>query len=152
MRFDFIAHQVEFSTNDGKKKSISLNGQSVGEFYAEVIATLDALGIEVKIRPEPFDVKSDVSFPDDKKHAAYQNSAIERYQQLLVFAHSCLYEFSGRFLGKKTPVHLFWHSFDLALTYFSGKSVPIREGAGTTVHLRTLLTRYLEENVPPGPK
>jgi hypothetical protein len=128
--FDFVEHVVQVSISDGRRESIELRGQSVSEFYDELFAVLDRSGIGVRILARPFDLEGLPDFPADKTNASYDRDYVNRFWRTLVFAHTVLYEFGGRFVGKKTPVHLFWHSFDLALTFFSGKSVPAREGAG----------------------
>jgi hypothetical protein len=128
--FDFVKHSLSVNLSDGRRDGFALSGQSVAEFYDQLFEILRKLGIDVHIIARPFDLEGLPPFSSDKKHATYDRDYVNRFWRTIVFADSVLYEFSGRFLGKKTPVHLFWHSFDLALTFFSGKSVPPRDGAG----------------------
>ncbi len=88
------------------------------------------LGIEAKIRAVPYEASSKIPFPEDTENKSYAKEYVERFRRVLISVNHIFEEFRGRFTGKSTPVHLFWHSFDLALTRFSGKSAPVREGAG----------------------
>jgi hypothetical protein len=94
------------------------------------MANLAKLGIEVKIKTDPYETPSKTPFPDDRANCSYDKPYVEKFHQTLVAVDDIFEEFRGKFIGKSTPVHMFWHSFDLALTRFSGKRAPVREGAG----------------------
>jgi hypothetical protein len=127
-----MEHRLAGRVSSGETFQIPLQGQSVAGFYKEVSATLDRVGIEVTIVANPFDpdrVKSDEPFPTDTAHDTYDPEYAHRFWNILVPIDSTFKEFRGRFLGKCSPVHFFWHSFDLAVTRFSGRAAPVPEGA-----------------------
>lgn len=131
IEFDLIDHAMMIITSDGGRQTFPLyNGLSVAEFYARLFHALDALGIDVDIVAKPYEVPGAGPFATDREHRAYDRDAVNKYWRILVAVDGIMQEFRGRFLGKSTPVHLFWHSFDLALTRFSGRPAPAREGAG----------------------
>jgi hypothetical protein len=132
IELDFIDHALVVTTSDGQLRDFELHdGLSVADFYEKIFAILAALGIEAEIRAVPYEMGSTEPFPRDRKHASYDREYIERFRHVLVGVDDIFQEFRGRFIGKSTPVHVFWHSFDLALTRFSGRPAPVREGAGT---------------------
>jgi hypothetical protein len=125
IRFDFIDHRLLVSTNRGDLRSFELlDGLSVAEFDEMLHAALDALGLDVAIREIPFGLPTTTPFPADREHAAYDADAVERFWRILDWTDQVLEEFAGWYCGKTSPVHLFWHSFDLALTRFGGRSAP----------------------------
>lgn len=127
---DFRDHQLRILTSDGAPEDFALfDGLTVADFYGSLFANLAKLGIEPKIRPMPYEAPSTTLFPEDTENRSYDKTHVERFHRILVAVDDILEEFRGRFLGKSTPVHMFWHSFDLALTRFSGKRAPLREGA-----------------------
>ena len=131
IEFDFCEHVLRITTSNKKVEDFALyDGLSVADFYSSVFANLAKLGIEPAIRPVPYEAPSTTPFADDSQNKSYDKVFVERFHQTLVSVDHILNEFRGRFLGKSTPVHMFWHSFDLALTRFSGKRAPVREGAG----------------------
>jgi hypothetical protein len=131
IEFDFIDHKLVIRTSRGEVEDFSLfDGLTVADFYDSVFKNLTKLDIDAKIKPIPYEAPSTTPFPDDAENKSYDRESIERFHQILVQVNEILEEFRGRFYGKSTPVHLFWHSFDLALTRFSGKKVEPREGAG----------------------
>ena len=129
IEFDFIDHQVVITTSGGERRIIPLSARPVAEFYREVMETLAALGIEVRILARPYGVPMTEPFAEDMTHASYDREYVERFFQIISAAEQVFREFRGRFIGKCSPVHLFWHSFDLAVTRFSGRPAPIAEGA-----------------------
>lgn len=133
MEFDFIDHGLRITTSDGSEKIISLQNISVAGFYKNVFSQLSDLGIDVSIWAVPYDVPtiSTEPFATDHTHASYDKEYVNRMWQILVQIDSVFQAFRGRFIGKSTPTHLFWHHFDLALTRFSGRPAPVREGANT---------------------
>lgn len=131
IEFDFKAHRLVISTNTGSEEDFALyDGLTVADFYSSVFANLAKFGIEPQIKPIPYEAPSTTPFPDDTENKSYDKEYVGRFHQTLVTVDRILNEFRGRFVGKSTPVHIFWHSFDLALTRFSGKKVQPREGAG----------------------
>jgi hypothetical protein len=119
---DFVDHALIVRTADGRTKSFELaSGVPVADFDARIHATLKELGIDVAIKEEPFGVPMITPFAQDVEHASWDREAIERFGRILDWSDSVLEEFSGWFNGKTSPVHLFWHSFDLAVTRFSGR-------------------------------
>ncbi|HMQ05072.1 MAG TPA: DUF5996 family protein [Pyrinomonadaceae bacterium] len=130
IEFDFCDHHLVMKTNAGRQEDFALyDGLTVADFYSSTFANLAKLGIEPRIRPIPYEGPSTTPFPENTDNKSYDKEFVSRAHQTLVAVDSILNEFRGRFLGKSTPVHMFWHSFDLALTRFSGKRVSVREGA-----------------------
>ncbi len=128
---DLCAHALQIRTSDGRYEDFALyDGLPVADFYQSLFANLAKLGIEPEINPNPYEAPSKTPFPDDFDNRSYDREYVRRFHQALVAADDILQEFRGRFYGKTTPVHMFWHSFDLALTRFSGKRVCPRDGAG----------------------
>lgn len=123
--FDFVDHRLVISTNRGEVESFELvDGLSVAEFDEKLHATLAALEIDVAIREQPFGVPVTTPFPDDREHASYDRDAVERFWHILEWTDGVLEEFAGWYCGKTSPVHLFWHGLDLALTRFGGARAP----------------------------
>jgi len=128
--FDFVDHRLVVATNGGAVESFELvDGLSVAAFDERVHATLARLGVDVAIREEPYGVSSTTPFPADRGHAAYDRDAVQRFWRILDWTDGVLQEFAGWYCGKTSPVHLFWHSFDLALTRFGGRRAPPRPEA-----------------------
>jgi hypothetical protein len=123
--FDFVDHQLSVQAVDGTAVSIPLHGQSVASFHRAVFEALANLGIKVRIaNPRPFDLPdADRRFADDTEHATYDPAWASRYWQVLSQVNLVLEEFAGRFSGKVSPVHHFWHTFDLAHTRFADRQV-----------------------------
>lgn len=131
IEFDFHEHRLVITTSGGKVEDFALyDGLTVADFYSSLFKNLAKLGIEPKIKPIPYEAPSTTPFPEDTENKSYDKEYVERFHETLVTVDHILNEFRGRFCGKSTPVHMFWHSFDLALTRFSGKRVTPREGAG----------------------
>ena len=123
--FDFIDHRLVVATSDGAFESFALaDGLSVAEFDKRLHAMLERLGIDVAIRETPFGVPMTTPFPDDHDHAAYDPDAVVRFWRILDWTDEVFEEFAGWYCGKTSPVHLFWHSFDLAVTRFGGRRAP----------------------------
>lgn len=129
INFDFIEHRLLFTCSDGTTRALDLVPRSVAEFYREVWAVLRDLDIEVKIWPVPVEVENPVPFEEDHLHASYDAEYANRFWRILVQCDRVFKEFRSRFIGKSSPVHFFWGSFDLAVTRFSGRRAPEREGA-----------------------
>jgi hypothetical protein len=127
--FDFIAHELRIETSDGTVMTQRLAPQSVAAFYAELMSTLAAMRIAVRIWPMPVEIPHPIAFDKDQTNAAYDPDYANRFWRTLVSVDAVLKEFRGGFLGKASPVHFFWGSFDLAVTRFSGRRAPERPGA-----------------------
>jgi hypothetical protein len=130
IRFDFVDHRLVIETNGGAAESFELvDGLSVADFDRQLHAALAQLGIDVAIRESPFGVPMTTPFPDDREHASYDRDAVERFWHILDWTDGIFERFSGWYCGKTSPVHLFWHSLDLAVTRFGGKRAPALVGA-----------------------
>jgi len=132
--FDFIDHTLIISVSDGTIKTLPLRPRSVADFYAELMATLRGINIEVQIWTTPVEIVNPIPFEQDHQHAAYDPEYVNRLWRILLWSDSVLKQFSGRFIGKTSPVHFFWGSFDLALTRFSGRRAPERPGIDRITH------------------
>jgi len=131
IEFDLKDHKLMMRTSDGRIEDFALyDGLSVADFYGSVFANLAKLGIAPEIKAVPYEAPSKTPFADDRENKSYDKQYVERFHQTLVAVDDIFEEFRGGFTGKSTPVHLFWHSFDLALTRFSGKKAPVRPDAG----------------------
>jgi hypothetical protein len=125
IRFDFVEHALSIETADGRERSFALGeGMPVADFDTRLHALLRELGVDVEIREQPFGVPMTTPFPQDVEHASWDRDAIERFGRVLDWSDTVFEEFSGWFNGKTSPVHLFWHSLDLAVTRFSGRPGP----------------------------
>lgn len=127
-RFDFVDHTLVVETAAGHESFALSDGLSVAEFDERFHAALGRLDLDVGILEKPFGVPITTPFTEDREHASYDPDAIERYWRALDWSAGVLEEFGGWFCGKTSPVHLFWHSFDLALTRFSGRRASELEG------------------------
>jgi hypothetical protein len=127
--FDFLDHKLVIELSDGNSRTLPLRPQSVAEFYQEFMPTLASLGIKVKIWTMPVEIPNPIRFETDHVHASYDADAAQRFWRILVWVDNVFEEFRSRFLGKVSPVHFFWGSFDLAVTRFSGRPAPERPGA-----------------------
>jgi hypothetical protein len=127
--FDFIDHRLLIQTSDGIVRSLALEPRSVADFYRELMDTLHSLAIEVQIHAKPDEVADPIPFAEDNKHASYDGEYANRFWRILVQTDRVFKQFRSRFIGKCSPVHFFWGSFDLAVTRFSGRRAPERPGA-----------------------
>ncbi|MGA7380871.1 MAG: DUF5996 family protein [Terriglobales bacterium] len=127
--FDFLRHQLVLETNDGIVKTIPLGPRSVAEFYHEFMGMLRSAGIEVKIWRMPVEIPNPIAFDQDRVHASYDRAAVEKFWRILLSVDAVFEQFRSGFIGKSSPVHFFWGSFDLAVTRFSGRRAPERPGA-----------------------
>jgi hypothetical protein len=126
--FDFLDHVLWLRLGDGQFRQVVLKPVTVAEFYAEVMAAVHALGVDVRINEMPNEIADAVRFPDDTLHASYDAQAVGRFHRVLLSCNEVFAHFRTGFLGKASPVHFFWGSFDLAVTRFSGRAAPPHPG------------------------
>jgi hypothetical protein len=125
---DLIDHVLRVSTSDGAQRQFALAGQSVASFYAAIMAALWDTGIHIAIDEMPNELPEPIRFSEDKKHASYDPAAVRSFLQILVNVDRVFKQFRTGFLGKASPVHFFWGSFDLTVTRFSGRRAPRHPG------------------------
>ena len=124
VEFDFLVHQLSIETSDGLEHKLPLKACSVADIYWKYMDGLRSLGIEVHIDRLPAEFADTTPYDQDHHHASYDKKYVENFHQVLVNADQVLKQFRSRFLGKCSPVHFFWGSFDLAVTFFSGRPSP----------------------------
>ena len=127
--FDFIDHVLRIVTCEGQVKKMQLAPRSVADFYDEFMRSVRSLGIDVRIWPMPGEIPNPIRFDRDTVHASYDPAYANRFWRILASVSTVCKEFRARFIGKASPVHFFWGSFDLAATRFSGRRAPERPGA-----------------------
>jgi hypothetical protein len=128
VELDFIGHDLQVLCDDGRTWSMTLAPRSVADFYSEYMFGLRSLGIEIRMWPVPVEIADGIPFAKDETHASYDAGAAHRFWRALAQAARVLEIFRGRFLGKSSPVHFFWGSFDLACTRFNGARAPQHPG------------------------
>jgi len=128
MAFDFIDHELVIETSDGERRALPLVARSVADFHAEVMGTLDEMRLPVRIWSTPVEIPTPIPFERDTVHHAYDPELANRFWRIVVEVHRVFTEFRSGFVGKSSPAHFFWGSFDLAVTRFSGRPAPAREG------------------------
>jgi hypothetical protein len=128
IEFDFIDHVLWLRTSDGHTRQVMLRPVSVAEFYADVMLALSELGVAVRINEMPNEIPGAVRFSEDRIHASYDPDFANRFFRVLLRSRDVLAHFRTAFLGKVSPVHFFWGSFDLAVTRFSGRKAPPHPG------------------------
>ena len=129
VQFDFVNHNVIIQTDRNENRILELKPRSVAEFYREFMSLLGELGIHVKIWKMPVEIPNPIPFDEDTQHASYDSEYANRFWRILVASDEVFKAFRARFIGKSSPVHFFWGSFDLAVTRFSGRRAPERPGA-----------------------
>jgi len=145
VNFDFIEHKLDIVTAWSRPMTLQLYTRSVAGFYREFMQALESLGIQVKIWPLPQEVPNPIRFDRDVTHARYDPAYATRFWRILACVDTVLKQFRGRFVGKVSPVHFFWGSFDLAFSIFSGRRAPERPGAD-----RITRDAYSHEEVSTG--
>ncbi len=128
IEMDLVDHRLSARTTESEAGFELYNGLSVADFHRRFTDTLHGLDVSVDIRAEPFGVPTTTPFPNDRDHASYDVDAVTRFLRVLQWSADVLEEFAGWYCGKTSPVHLFWHGFDLATTRFSGKRAAARPG------------------------
>jgi hypothetical protein len=129
MTFDFVAHELVIQVSDGTREALPLVPQTVAAFYRRVMDTLHRIGIDVRIWTMPVEVPDPIRFDQDTTHHSYDADAAHRFLEVVLAIKPVLETFRAEFIGKSSPVHFFWGSFDLAVTRFSGRRAPERPGA-----------------------
>ena len=137
--FDFIDHRLLVRTSDGAVRTLALAPRPMSDFYGELTTTLAELDMAVDIQTIPCELPDPTPFDKDTGHAAYDAGCANRFWRALVQADRVLKQFRARFIGKCSPVHFFWGSFDLAVTRFSGRRAP--EHPGGVPHLPDWVVR-----------
>jgi hypothetical protein len=128
MEFDFIDHELVIAATDGQRRAVKLEPRSVADFYAEVMETLRAMELPMTIWPVPVEIPDPIPFEHDTVHHAYDAAFANRFWRILLQVERVLTACRCKFIGKCSPVHFFWGGFDLAVTRFSGRTAPPREG------------------------
>ena len=126
--YDLMDHRVVISMNDGRQEAFDVPGLTVAEFYGALFSRLSSLGIDVRIVAVPYDNKSTIPFPQDTAPRAYDTAAASDFWRVLCSVASLFEVYRSHFVGKQTPVQLYWHSFDLVVTRFSGRAHPLEAG------------------------
>ncbi|HEX7127364.1 MAG TPA: DUF5996 family protein [Thermodesulfobacteriota bacterium] len=148
--FDFVDHNLIIRTGDGATRALALAPRSVADFYREYVSILDSLGLHVPLWPVPVEIDDATPLDTDRVHASYDADAAHRFWLALAQATRVLREFRGRFLGKSSPVHFFWGSFDLACTRFSGRRAPTHPGGVPNLADRVTREAYSHECTSAG--
>jgi hypothetical protein len=128
MAFDFLDHELVTETADGARQALPLVPKSVADFYAEVMGTLDRMKLPVRIWSTPVEIPTPIPFERDTVHHSYDPELANRFWRIVVEVHRAFTAFRSGYVGKSSPAHFFWGSFDLAVTRFSGRLAPPREG------------------------
>jgi hypothetical protein len=143
--FDFTEHRLVIETSDGRVAGFALKSMAVADFYAEFMQLLRGLGIDVQIWTMPGEIENAIPFDQDRKHAQYDPAYVGKFRQALVLSNQVMNDFRARFIGKVSPVHFFWGSFDLAVTRFSGKTAPPPKGVTPNVADWVMAEAYSHE-------
>lgn len=143
--FDFVAHRLRIATVDGDARTIDLEDRPVVEFYDAVMSLLDGMGLTTTIWPMPVEIAGAVPFPEDRAHARYDPDAVRDFWLALVEVERVFNVFRARFVGKASPVHLFWGALDLAYTRFSGRPAPLHPGGAPNCGPQVMAEAYSHE-------
>lgn len=143
--FDFVDHRLVIETSDGRVEGFALEPMAVADFYDEFMQRLHRLGIDIHIWTMPSEIESALPFDRDRTHAQYDTVYAQKFWLALVQANRVMNEFRARFIGKASPVHFFWGSFDLAVTRFSGRAAPPPKGVTPNVAGWVMAEAYSHE-------
>jgi len=143
--FDFVDHRVEIQSSDGRTESLPLKPMAVADFYDEFMQRLERLGIDAHIWTTPCEIEDSIVFDQDRTHAQYDAEYVTRFHQALIRSARIMGDFRSRFVGKVSPVHFFWGSFDLAVTRFSGRTAPPPKGVTPNVAPWVMAEAYSRE-------
>lgn len=145
LTFDFTRHQLLISTSEGQLEALELYPRTVASFYKELFDKLGMVGIDVRIYAKPNEIVPAIPFTEDEVHHSYDAQQIHTYWKALVKIERVFNEFRAKFVGKCSPVHLFWGAFDLAVTRFSGRKAPEHPGGAPNIPLRVMQEAYSHE-------
>jgi len=145
IQFDFIAQQLIINVSDGATRTFPLRPQAVADFYTEVMTALQELNVPVRISEHPCEIPGAIRFTDDRIHQAYDHGPAQRFWQALIQIDRVFKQFRTGFVGKASPVHFFWGSFDLAVTRFSGRRAPAFSGKVPGLNPRVMQEAYSHE-------
>ena len=143
--FDFVEHRLVVSTDSGDQRTMPLAAQSVADFYADLMAVLDDLGVPTPIWAMPVEIRGAIPFDRDNEHASYDRDSIERFWRALIRMTAVFEAFRAGFLGKASPVQFYWGGFDLAIAQFSGRPAPPYEGDVANLGPHVMLEAYSHE-------
>jgi hypothetical protein len=143
--FDFLEHRLDITTVNGAARSLALEDRPVAEFHDAVMSLLDELGVSTTIWPVPVEIPGAVRFTEDRVHASYDRDAARRFWLALVEIQRVFETFRVRFVGKASPVHLFWGALDLAYTRFSGRRAPPHPGGAPNCGPHVMWEAYSHE-------
>jgi len=145
INFDFLAHELRIDTSEGQSRALALAPRTVADFYRELMGELSSLGMPVRIWPVPVEIADPIPFEQDKVHCHYEAEHAQRFWHILRQSDRVLRQFRCGFLGKSSPVHFFWGSFDLAVTRFSGRAAPPHPGGIPNMADRVTRLAYSHE-------
>jgi hypothetical protein len=145
IHFDFLAQQLIINVSDGASRTFPLRPQTVADFYTQVMTALQELNVPVKISALPCEIPDGIRFTEDRTHQAYDSDSAKRFWQALVQIDRVFKQFRTGFVGKASPVHFFWGSFDLAVTRFSGRRAPAFTGTVPGLNTRVMQEAYSHE-------
>jgi hypothetical protein len=143
--FDFIDHTLTLQTSKGAVETVVLGPRTVADFYTEIMSRLRGLGVETQIWTMPVEIPDAIPFEQDRTHGSYDPEYVTRFWRILVQVDRVLTRFRGQFLGKVSPVHFFWGSFDMAVTCFSGRTAPPIAGASPNLGAWVMQEAYSHE-------
>jgi hypothetical protein len=143
--FDFIAHRLDIVSSDGEQRTMPLDAQPVADFYVAVMAMLDDLGLSTPIWTMPVEIPDAIPFDEDRTHSAYDRDHVERFWRALIEMVHVFERFRSEFIGKVSPVHLFWGALDLAVTRFSGRPAPPHPGGAPNCGPHVMHEAYSHE-------
>lgn len=145
VELDFCSHQLRIHVEGGDQRTVALEPKTVAQFYAETMAAVRELGIDVEIRPVPVEVEVAIPFAEDEQHGSYDPRAANLFWRQLVQGNRVRSMFRSRFIGKVSPVHFFWGAMDLAVTRFSGRTAPRHPGGAPNVGDWVMVEGYSHE-------
>ncbi len=143
--FDFLKHELLITTCDDESRALPLQPRATADFYAALMAALEELELPVKVHGRPNEVEDPIPFAKDRTHASYDPEAVGRFWRILLQVDRVFREFRARFVGKNSPVHFYWGSFDLAVTRFSGRPAPPHPGGFPNLPDRVTREAYSHE-------
>jgi hypothetical protein len=143
--FDFVDHQLAVVVSDGEHRTLTLESRPVAEFYTAIMAMLDELALSTPIWTMPVEIPDAIPFEQDRVHSSYDRGHVQRFWQALIEMDRVFEQFRSEFVGKVSPVHLFWGGLDLAVTRFSGRPAPPHPGGAPHCGPDVMLEAYSHE-------